>query len=240
MTLPHEIHVVTGKTGSGKTALIAHHIGPRHARRVTLDFTGECRKLYPHAVEAVGVLRVIDTLRAWDNKNVQRWHLVAALEVPEVATLVDLFAPKYDGKRRGLAELYGGVALECFELDLIMPVDRSTGETGHAMRHAFARGRHYGLSILAATQRPRMIDRMATAQSSALVTFTMHEPDDIKFLERAGGRAFAELARRLPRFHSAWYWPESGRVATMDDRYRWLAGEHLRNAAASASDKHTP
>lgn len=221
--LPHEIVTVVGRTGSGKTALLAKKIGPRHGRRITLDMVGECRALYPRAAHAVGLQQVVRILRSLHEHHLREWHIVAQLGTREIGELIKLLAPIGAAHEYSLSAAMGGVALEIFELDIIAPVDRSERDTREVIRNAYARGRHYGLSILAATQRPHQIDRIATAQSSYVVTFQMHEPADLRWLESVGGKRLSELARvGLAQYESAWYNARTGELFTLDRTYtKW-------------------
>lgn len=219
--LAHEIVTVVGRTGSGKTQLIAKHIGPRHARRITVDLVNECRKLYPHAVTARTLADVVRLLRAFHERSVNQWHIIAALEIRDVGKMIQMLAPTGTQAEFSLAAAWGGIALEIFELDILAPVDRSEPATREAIRSAYARGRHFGLSILAATQRPHQIDRIATAMASHVVTFQMHEPADLQFLERVGGKRFAELSRTgLEPHQSAWYVARTGEILTLTADYK--------------------
>lgn len=212
--------MVVGRTGSGKTQLIAKILGPAHPRRITVDATGECRRLYPNALTVHSIAEAAAALRFWMTKGFREWHLVVALEPDQVGALVAMLCPVYDGKTPAIAAALNGVALECYELDAYMPVSGMNGELSRAWRTAFARGRHVNLSILGATQRPHQVDRMATAQAQLVVTFAMHEPADVKWLRDVGGERFATIARNLAPYHSAWYWANDGRVELRDDRYR--------------------
>lgn len=219
--LPHEIVTIVGRTGSGKTQLLAKLIGPRHKRRITIDLLGECEKLYPNALKARSVEQVIKGMAKLHAADVMEWHIVASIDVPDVGKLVHLLCPTGTASGRSLSAAWGGMALEMFELDLIAPVDRSEKSTREAIKTAYARGRHYGLSILAATQRPHMIDRIATAQSSYVITFQMHEPADLQFLERVGGKRFSELARvGLKQYESAWYDARTGLLRVLSADYK--------------------
>jgi hypothetical protein len=242
--LPHEIVTVVGRTGSGKTQLIAKLIGPRHPRRITLDLVGECATLYPSATKVQSLPDVVRTLRAWHDANVNRWHLVAALTHDEIADLLQLMAPLQGGAPYSLAAAWGGITLEIFELDMIAPVTRIGKRLPVAITNAYARGRHYGLSILGATQRPHQVDRMATAQSSVVITFGMHEPHDIAWLERIGGRRFGEVARQgLRDYESVWYFARTGDMWTLDKAYRqWQAvpRDNARTDDRRDSDRHPP
>lgn len=223
MTYNHEIVTVVGRTGSGKTQLIADFVGARHPRRITVDLLGECVKLYPDAINAKSLAQIIRVMQRLHEANVTEWHIVASVDVPEVGQLIKLLAPTGTTSDYSLSAVWGGIALEIFELDLVAPVDRSEVSTREAVKTAFARGRHFGLSLLCATQRPHMIDRIATAQSSYVVTFQMHEPADLQWLERVGGKRFAELARTgLAQYESAWYDARAGTIRTLSADYtRW-------------------
>lgn len=221
--LPHEIITVVGRTGSGKTQLIARHVGPRHPRRITLDLVGECAALYPSAAHARTLRRVLALMRAFHDKGVERWHIVAALDNREIGQLIRALVPTGQDAAVSLSAAWGGIALEIFELDLVAPVDRSNPDTKDAITTAYARGRHYGLSILAATQRPHRVDRIASSQSSHVVSFSMHEPADLRFLERIGGKRFAQLAHTgLAQYESAWYDARAGRTFKLSADYRTL------------------
>lgn len=218
--LPHEIVTVIGRTGSGKTHLIKERLAPRHRRRITIDLTGECAALYPHAYHAIGLRRVFSGLRAWAKMRATAWHMVAVLTSEEVGELVTRLCPVFDGTTVALAELLGGVCLECYEIDVLMPVNGSNRDTSKAMRNAYQRGRHAGLSLLCATQRPSQCDRVVTSQSHAVITFRMHEPRDLAWLRDVGGQRFADEARTLGKWCSAWYHADSGRIIVRDPDYR--------------------
>lgn len=219
--LPHEIVTVVGRTGSGKTRLIASHIGPRHARRITLDSVGEGEALYPDAFRAFGLERVFDALRAWSREGVRTWHMVAILSPDETGQLMHKLAPQYDGgATESLSALFGGVCVECFEIDLYLPVSGGGGKTAAAFQHAVARGRHVGLSLLCATQRPAQCHRILTSQSQHVVSFAMHEPRDLRWLSMVGGERFARIAHRgLRRYESAWYSSLTHRIVVRDASY---------------------
>jgi hypothetical protein len=223
VSLPHEIATVVGRTGSGKTQLLARKIAPRHRRRITVDLTGECEALYPYAYRATSLRQVYRALALWSKREIYDWHMVVVLEHADLARLVWTLCPRYDGTSRGLSSLWGGVCLEVFEVDVLLPVNGSGGDVGRAMKNACARGRHEGLSLLCATQRPHQCDRILTSQSHHVISFAMHEPNDTKWLKDVGGSQFAAIARGgLAQYESVWYSAGSGELAIYDADYRLI------------------
>lgn len=219
--LPHEVVTVVGRTGSGKTRLIARSLGPRHSRRITLDSMGECEVLYPDAFRAFGLPAVYDAMNAWAEGNVTTWHVVAILSEEEVGLLMAKLAPQYDGKTESLAKAFGGVCVECFEVDLYLPVSGAGGVVTKAFQNSVARGRHVGLSLLFATQRPAQCHRILTSQSQHVVSFAMHEPGDLRWLSLVGGSAYARIAHTgLRRYESVWYSALTHRVVVRDAAYK--------------------
>lgn len=218
--LPHEVVTVVGRTGSGKTRIIAKKFGPRHARRITLDSMGECEALYPDAFRAFGLPSVYAAMNAWAEANVTEWHIVAILPEEEVGMLMAKLAPQYDGKTESLAKAFGGVCVECFEVDLYLPVSGAGGGITRAFQNAVARGRHVGLSLLFATQRPAQCHRILTSQSQHVVSFAMHEPNDLRWLASVGGSAYARIAHTgLRRYESVWYSALTHQVTVRDASY---------------------
>lgn len=226
MALPHEVVTVVGRTGSGKTRLIAKALGPRHARRITLDSMGECEDLYPDAHRVFTLEEAYNAMNAWAQQGVTTWHLVAALDESSVGLLMAKLAPQYDGKTESLSSALGGVCVECFEIDLYLPVSGAGGQVTRAFQHAVARGRHVGLSLLCATQRPAQCHRILTSQSQYVVSFSMHEPGDIRWLQSVGGVKFARIAHHgLKRYHSVWYSALSHSVTVRDPNYKEVRTE---------------
>jgi DNA helicase HerA-like ATPase len=63
------------------------------------------------------------------------------------------------------------------------------------------RGRHAGISLLAITQRPHLIDITLRAMKTEAITFRMDEPRDVSYLEDWGFKA--DEITTLPHFKSA-------------------------------------
>ena len=217
---PREITVVVGKSGSGKTRLIARQLGPVHPRRITFDATGETRELYPGAVHVFGVREASAVLASWLSRRVRRWHLCVGGSPDDAARIVSALCPVYDGRRYALAAAFGGLAVECFELDAFAPNSFAPGGAGAAWRTAFLRGRHVGLSLLVATQYPALVDRAATSQAGRVVTFALHEPRQLDYMRQLGGPSLADAVRTLPPYESLWVTQSPWSIARRDRHYR--------------------
>lgn len=216
----HEITLVVGRTGSGKTRLISKVFGPRHARRITIDSVGEGAALYPGAVEVFGLVPVLETLAAFADGDVDTWHIVAVLSPMETAALMRELVPVYAPGVASLARDLGGLCVECSEVDVYLPVSGSNADIGAAWTNALARGRHVGCSVLAATQRPHQVARIMSSQASRVVAFATHEPRDVKWLKDTGGRQFAAIAQGgLKPFESVHYLADSSKVELWDREY---------------------
>lgn len=212
------IALVVGRKGSGKSWLIAKRLGPLFPRRITIDWTGEGRELYPNAREVFGVPAVIEAIGDSARES-DRWQLIAVVDPGEVPQLLRVLAPRYDGgKRPSLSAAVGGLAIECAEIDVIAPA--SGGPASSAVTDAIARGRHVRLSFLLATQRPAQCARILSSQADQLLSFRMHEPRDLRWLRDAGGEMFAQRVRRLSAFHYCRYDARTGQVTEFDPRGR--------------------
>lgn len=217
---PHEICVVVGRTGSGKTRLISRVLGPRHPRRITIDVTGECEKLYPAAYFATGYSETLRALEVWAREGHTRWHMVSVLEPEETALLMAELVPVYAPGKSAMAADLGGVCVECSEIDVYLPVSGARSAVSGAWTTALARGRHVGCSVIAATQRPHQVARIVTSQASRVIAFATHEPRDLRFLAQVGGERFARVVHvGLRPFQSAWYDAQTGRVHVKGAEY---------------------
>jgi hypothetical protein len=200
----HEIAIVVGRTGSGKTALISEVLAPRHPRRITIDVTGECEELYPDAFVAVGYAQVMQVVGQWAKED---------------RKLARAMVPVYRPGVTSLSADLGGVCIECSELDVYLPVSGANADVSAAWTTVLARGRHAHCSVIAATQRPAQIARVVTSQASRVIAFATHEPTDLKWLARAGGMRYAKAVQTLGRFQSAWYYADTGNIEIRDAGY---------------------
>lgn len=207
---------VVGRKGSGKSALIADVLGPRHPRRVTFDWTGESRELYPHATTALGLADTLHAMEELHRADPRAWHVISVIDPDDAGLLLSELAPRYAPGVRSLSGALGGVCVECGEIDVIAPVS-GAGASARAVTDAIARGRHHRLSFLWATQRPHQCARILSSQLDTLIAFRMHEPRDIMWLARAAGPMYAGVVQRsLAKYWSAWFDAETGEITVQD------------------------
>ncbi len=198
----------TGPKGSGKSVLLHRYFTAHAPRVIHLDFVGEIHETYPDAPETVWLTATLEQLRAFARAGLPRWHLIAVFPEHHHADLPRLFGalcPAYEGKaagRMGIAQAFGGIALECSECDVILPNSAATDT--RAARNLLKRGRHVRLDLYLATQRPQECSRLCTSQADYIIAFQMHEPRELEYLAQGAGQAFADRVRVLPAYHSLW------------------------------------
>lgn len=208
MKRENEIVFVTGPKGSGKSYLIDEYFTTHAPRVIRLDFVGDVAEKYPDMPEAVGYDELLSTLRGFNRDRLPRWSVVAVFPEHRMHELPTLFAklvPPYEGRGRagGISRAFGGIALECTECDIILP-NANSAATG-AARNMLKRGRHEGLDLYLATQRPAECNRLCTAMADYTIALHTHEPRDLDYLSRGVGEDFAAMVRALPEYHSAWF-----------------------------------
>lgn len=209
----NEIVFCCGKKGSGKSRLLYDYFVSENPRTISLDFVGEVKERNPNALQVVGYDALLGALRSL--VNVPRWHVAAVFDeysMHELPKLFRLLCPPFNPDRRSLSRAFGGIALECSECDVILPNGSATVEA----RNMIKRGRHELLSLYFATQRPQECSRLCTAQADFVISFRMHEPNEMRYLARTVSPLYADLVKNLPTYHSAWYEAATGQVEVRD------------------------
>lgn len=233
MTAPllreNEIVFCAGKKGSGKSTLLYDYFVTRSPRTISLDFVGDVKERNPHAMEVVGYAALLAKLSELVAARVERWHIAAVFDAyteRELPQLFRLLCPPYDPVRISLPRALGGIALECSECDVILP----NGGASVEARNMVKRGRHNLLSLLFATQRPQECSRLCTSQADFVISFAMHEPNELKYFARIAPR-YSALLPHLPPFYSAWYEPATGLVEIRDPQGNTAKTYNLRSDA---------
>lgn len=200
-----------GQRGSGKSAWLARHVVARAPRVLTLDGTGESADADMDAIVCVGLGPTVAALRACAPHPA--WRIVAVLdEEAEAPELAAWLCPPVAPGRVPYSQQVGGLLLEVGEVDAIA----GAGGSAPAVRALWKRGRHYRLSIAAATQRPHECARVISSQSDHIVAFRQHEPRDIAWLARTISPAAAEQVSTLPRYAYLHAEMRRGRVVVRD------------------------
>lgn len=200
-----------GVSGSGKTEL-ARRRYIRHAPRVlVVDQTGEWRKNYPHWQRATGLEETRRTLAGILRQDAQRWQLITYLKAYEVEDLAALLIPVGDVYEKSPVRAFGGFAMYLDEVDIVLPASGVSEE----MRSLYRRGRHAGLSIWSATQRPGSTSKEITANATAVHIFPLHEPGDVKYVDDLVGkeqRVKLMEWNKAVKYRYATFRPETGEV----------------------------
>lgn len=183
-----------GMTNTGKSAALKELLAERYPRVIVLDHLGTqwpkwdgARVVYSFP-EAVVFLRQVAPLKS-------RWRLVCAFPQgsEDVAQLFALLAP--DPRKKGFARAVGGVTLLMDELVKVVP-----NGAPPIVQAGWSNGRHSGLTILGAAQRPSQVARIVTASSDYIGVFRMHEPTDLAVIQEfTSPVVMAELAK-LPQY----------------------------------------
>lgn len=198
--------VVFGRSGSGKTEYVKRVWLSKIPRLIIVDQIGEWRQLGDeNGGVADGVEELLEQLR--QKAPLQRWRIVALLDKPKLEELAYRLLPQ--GKIDScVPRKLGGMALFLDEVDQVAPVNGSD-----AIRSLFRRGRHAGLTIVSASQRPGNVSKEVTSQCDFIAVLSLHETNDVAYLESVLGAKTAtealEWANSKP-YRVALYFPRSG------------------------------
>lgn len=198
-----------GKRASGKSFLIARY-ARAFPRRILYDPNGEYLGVYPGAAECGTLGQTLDALERLIDS--QRWIVVSCMDPDDVPALCKALAPA-GVLNGGYSRAVGGVMLECGEVDTIAP---NNAGIAPEVRNIFQRGRHYRVSVVTATQRPRDVHRVVTSQTDVLAVFRQHEERDLDYVSRNVSAGVVDIVKRLPQYAHLCYMPQSGNCAVID------------------------
>lgn len=177
---PTERVIACGVTESGKDYLLKRLFLNRCPRSLVLDMVGEFTTERPPGGRLY-FARSLEELRAQLKRAARegpRWRVVAAIGPEQARDVARLLVPPVLERDGGAFPLYvGGMALQCSELDLFAPTNAHADVAG-----LWRRGRHVGLSVFGASQRPHGIARIVTAMSGWVLVTKTQEPADLKYL----------------------------------------------------------
>lgn len=204
----NRIVIATGRKGSGKSHLIHRHFTSKAKRVIHLDFVGEIKKKIPTAVETIGLAATMEAIREMARQRKMEWNIVAVFPESEMWGLPRLCAqlvPTYGGEKApiGIAKAFGGIALECTECDILLPIQG--GAWSSSARSMMRRARHESLDLFLATQRPQDCHKLCTSMADFVISFKTTEPRELKYLRDGVGTSFALRVRDLSYRHSLWF-----------------------------------
>lgn len=226
-----------GRKGTGKSVLLYDLFTSKAPRVLSLDSTGETRERNADAVLCVGYSSLRDAFRR--AQNYQRWHIAAALEPDDVARLFALLTPPL-GSGSSLSLAFGGMAIECAEVDLIAPNSGAAPEVLSALR----RGRHYALDMYFATQRPASCAVDVRSMSDFLFSFALSSPRDVAAVDAEMPLSVSDRIVRLRPYHCLFYSKEKGSVVELDPARRVVERINLsgnqpgQRSGKPLTDKH--
>lgn len=188
-------YYVAGPTGSGKSHLLRVWAG-MYPRQLVLDTTGEWSSpegFFNGEIQWAGTAgEVSKALKAV--ADFSRWRVVVPTERLEAEQLIQLLVPIHRPGRSSFPRAVGGMALIVDEAAELSP------NNPRAVRPVWLRGRHHGLSVLAASQRAADVGRMVTSQSEWVAVTQTTEPLDLAywrgFLSAPGFEALLRLGAR--------------------------------------------
>lgn len=198
-TPPPSLRVfATGATGSGKTTLLRRLYVERTARVLIVDFLGSDWPQLPGAHVVGGLDELADALGKV--AGAKRWRIVAGLAPDDMPALAAWLLPQSLADGASFPRAVGGMALVCDEADLIAGPNADP-----RVLDLSRRGRHVGLSLYYASQRPAQVARLVTASSEHLLLCKQHEPRDLAYLRGLAPGAVVDELARLPD-HGAIFW----------------------------------
>lgn len=217
--------IAVGMTRSGKTYTLRRIFIDRYPRVLVNDRIGEWKD-WKGAHHAVGLDETLALLEAAAKRRT--WRIVTSgLEEEELASLARLLVPP-GGPYTGYAYAVGGMALALDEAD-------ETARQG-AAREVLAmwnRGRHAGLSIFAATQRPSGVARIVTAMSRWVIVCQLGEPADLRYLQATLSADAYAAAESLP-WHYTIMWDRQNRLGYLLNESRRIVRRFGNIAPARA------
>ena len=166
----------TGSTGSGKSHLLRRW-AKVYPRQLVLDVTGEWSSPRDFAGEIRWASNREELRQALQEVvRLPRWRVVVPPSRVDMEELTNLLVPEYRPGRTSFPRAVGGMALI---------IDEAAEVAGHGdaakVKPLWLRGRHHGLSILAASQRAADVGRMVTSQSQRLAVLQTEEPIDLAY-----------------------------------------------------------
>lgn len=186
---PHDVALVLGIRGAGKSWWIQRHIVRKTPRVLVWD---------PHGEYQTTERRTLDELA--DDPSILDREALSLSVVPTYRRIGDV-AEQFDEVFLDIAASAEGVTLVIEETGLL------TRRATESVETIACQSRHWGCPLVLCAQRATQIPKTAREQVSRIVSFRQSSPDDVAALvERCGDGAnkVRSLPRRVP-----WQWCEA-------------------------------
>lgn len=175
---PDDKVLIIGRTGCGKTTLVKHLLSSIK-KYIIYDTVGEYGDLAP---EAENLLEFFEYIEAQEPRLV--YFTDRDSEFDKICRIVYALSKTY------------------FVVDEIDNFCKSN-YTPDYLTKVIRYGRKYNIGLIFVTRRPAEVSRLLTSQASKIISFTQHEPNDIKYL--APIIPGSERILTLPRFSLLYY-----------------------------------
>lgn len=199
-------------------------------RRIVLDFVAEEADEVPGAIECLTLAETLDAMADVVHEKRREFTIVSSIRTEEIATLCGIIAPP-DNPRGGYSLGVDGLLLDCSECEKVWPNDGRMSEEAANLIH---RGRHYRVSVAAATRRTRDVNRLVTSQADVKAYFRQQEAIDLESIAKNEGDFAAQKIAQLPQY---WYLQKmgSGRMSIIDAEGKEHALENPATVLPTAS-----
>jgi hypothetical protein len=192
------IELIVGRKGSGKTTEARRRI-VRAARRIIID------PMFEYEREGV-IVEDFEALAAYV-RPLRHHRYAVVVQTTEPADVYRTIALVTAGTPKGPP--VPGVTLCIDEIDRLC----SPRQIPDELQRLFNYGRHFGVSVLAVTRRPRSVHRDVTANADRIIIGQTQEPADLDYLEEFIGAELRERALALEP-HRFVVWPDDLETGT--------------------------
>lgn len=204
--------IAVGRTLSGKTEWVWRRYVRREPRVLIID-PGEWRVKHqrgaiPNAMVVSGADGIRDALLEVAETRQSHWCIIADADRDELEEVQELLIPAGRWEESPVPRL-GGMAIFMDEVDISIPL-RDSRLAGFNRR-----GRHVGLSVYMATQRPGSVNKEATSMADWIGILSLDEVSDVKYLRDRLGREKADKAlawANSGQYRAALFHPPTGQL----------------------------
>lgn len=191
---------VYGRRGSGKSHLVKHHLLKGRGRWIAFDPMREYHEAGARRVATLAEL--VEAIRAepmafrvaWDPTRDPAYGDATPQALHDLAVFVwRIQTATYERRPRRSLEL----TLVVEEMNLAYPAHQlKAGQRG--LQRLILQGRHVGVHLIGATQRPHLVNRDFRANVAESYWFPLADPDDLAAAGKVVGKPNAERLVAMP------------------------------------------